>query len=287
MLYDPCIGYIGGCVIDRCISLEVVTVRQIFFFKTERSVFECSEFVIEVLVNRACVDHLIEGIFLILAYKILICCAELYINAAQHILHKLRITADRDSLISVVEIIVVKGKPYGKPLDDERGKFGTLSSPLLLRVAFYQLFIDIFSDKRYSLLFEIFGILLKAVLLLLVDDLLCFFRSLYSPHLTERVHIERKVVKLISVFCNGSIDEVVELGKPVYIVPDLFIGGMEDMCSVLVHVYAVFFGGVDISRYVFPFVDNETFLSFGRSFMSEHCAKESGTDYQIIISHLR
>ena len=98
-------------------------------------------------------------------------------------------------MVRVVEVVVVIDKPNGQPLDDEGGKVGAASSPLLLGVFLYQCLVDVLSHEREGLLFKVLRLssvqLFYYFLSLLVDDVSCLVGCGDVPHSGEGVHVER------------------------------------------------------------------------------------------------
>lgn len=113
---------------------------------------------------------------------------------------------------------------YGQALDDEGGKLGAVSPPLLLGIALDELFVNRPADEGEGLLLEIFGF----------SDVLGFdlrpkargsvLRShdaLPQPH--KGIHIEGKVVALVPKTGDRAVDEVVELGKRIAAPPETIL----------------------------------------------------------------
>ena len=76
---------------------------------------------------------------------------------------------------------------------------------------------------------------------------MCLLRSCHAPHLIEGVHIERQVVELALVVGYRRVGVSVELHDGVDEVPYLFVGGMEDMCTILMHVDALYILTIDVA----------------------------------------
>jgi hypothetical protein len=70
------------------------------------------------------------------------------------------------------------------------------------------------------------------------------------------------VISISFIDGNRGVYEVIELRELIDIIPDFFIGGMEDMGSINVDVDAVFISCIYISTNVFPFVDDKASITF-------------------------
>ena len=112
---------------------------------------------------------------------------------------------------------------------------------------------------------------------------LYFLRSADAPELAERIHIKWKIVQLVLVHRYRRINVIVELRQLVYVIPNLFVARVENVCAVTVHLNAVHILGIDISSNVASFVDHKTALSCQRHLMCKHRTEQSGADNQIIV----
>lgn len=63
------------------------------------------------------------------------------------------VTANRNSLVQIIEIVIIIGIAHRKSLDDKSRKCCAVSSPLFFCVAFYQFFIDLAAYQADGLLF--------------------------------------------------------------------------------------------------------------------------------------
>ncbi|PWC81053.1 hypothetical protein TSH58_00185 [Azospirillum sp. TSH58] len=78
------------------------------------------------------------------------------LDTIQQPLNQLGISALRNSLISIVEVIVIICKPERQPFDDPGRKFSRIFLPLLHRIATDQKVVDSFTNHRQRLLFQVF-----------------------------------------------------------------------------------------------------------------------------------
>ena len=60
--------------------------------------------------------------------------------------------------------------------------------------------------------------------------------SPHTPHLVERVHVERQVIEQPFVVCHRRQREAVELYETIHELPHQLIRSMKDMRPILVHV---------------------------------------------------
>ena len=203
------------------IALIVIGVEYLVF-KPYRAVTECAVSVTEKFVYLSCENGLFGyvGIFLDKFEIVGIC---LNVRACEHLFDYLSISAYRYALIAVIEIVVVIGESERQTLYYKRRKLGAGSAPLLLRVALYQLFVNVRSDQLQCLFLEVLRLAYVKICYLTGYYRLCFSGRLYSPHFAESVHIERQIVKLVLVGRYRGIDEVVEIGKAVHIFPYCFV----------------------------------------------------------------
>ena len=190
MLYDPCPRCFPVCIIHCGISLKIRYIQH-FRLKPDTPVFQCSQFIVEISVNRPGINYLLrQTIQFRFIFQIIRLQTDF--NAIQHIRDHLRVTADRDPLIKRIEIIIVKGQAYRKSFDDESRQFRAEPSPLLFRVPFDQLFINIRSHQRNSLFLQIFRFRNTGCFPLFLNFCSRFFRCHHPPHFIKGVHIKRQ-----------------------------------------------------------------------------------------------
>ena len=172
----------------------MILLLQALRLEVQAAVLELAELVIEILVNRARVDDL-SGHGLIGGALLEVIHTRADLNAVEQSLDQLRVAADRDALIAVVEIVVVERVADRQALDDESWQFRATAAPLLLRVALDELRVDVRADERDGLLLEVLRLALDGLALLRNDGLRLRWRH-DVPELAERVHVERQVVEM-------------------------------------------------------------------------------------------
>ena len=141
MLNDPGIRHFPLCVVDYRISLIIIAVQD-FGFKPYGTVFQSAELIIKKLIDHTCKQNFIcDFRILFNEFEIVGFCPN--IHTVQHFFNNLRITAHRDSLETVIEIIIVIGEPQRQTFDNKGRKLRTVSSPLFFGITFDKLFINI------------------------------------------------------------------------------------------------------------------------------------------------
>ena len=79
---------------------------------------------------------------------------------------------------------------------------------------------------------------------------------------------------------------MIKFCKLIDIIPHLFIGRVENMCSILVHLNSFYFFTINISGNVISFFNHKAFFSTFLCFMCENCTKKSCSHNQIIVFHI-
>ena len=289
MLDDPGVGHIRRCVIHRRISLEIVAPLQDLLLKAKRPVLQRAQREVKIFIDGTGVEHLPELIRLLLPSiffkELTVSDTEPDLASLQHTLHHRRIAADRDPLVDVIEIIVVKGKAHRKASYDESGQIPAVPAPLLLRIALDQFLVDITPDQTDRLLLEIRRLRDPGLRYLLFNDGLRLLRRADPPHFAEGIHVEGKIVEFLSVDGHGRIHEMVEPGKSPDIVPDALIGSMENMRPVLMDLDAPLLLRIDISGHCPALVDHQALQPLLPRLMGKYGAVKSCADDQVIIGH--
>ncbi|MNJ51213.1 hypothetical protein D3C77_465110 [compost metagenome] len=162
-------------------------------FKLQAPIFEHAVFVIEILVDHAGIHDFLGALepFFFAIKKIDV---QLHLDAFQHLLDNRPITADRNALIAVIEVVVVIGEADGEAFDDEGRQVFGRSPPLLLGIAFDQFFVYIGSDERNRLFLQVSRLGDASGLPLLLDFKLGFVRGDDAPQFIEGVHVEGQIV---------------------------------------------------------------------------------------------
>ena len=268
-----------GVVDDR--DTLMVLLLEALRLEMQAAVLELAEPVAEILVNRARVDDLLRKALVRLAL-LQIVDARTDLDAIEQGIDQLVITANRDALIAVVEIVVVERIAYRQPPDDERWELRTSAAPLLLRVTLDQLRVDIRADERNRLLLEV-PRLARDGPPLLHDDGPRLRRRYDVPELTERIHIERQVVEMPLIVRHRRIHEIVELDEPVDVLPDIPVARMEDMCPILMDMDAIPFLTVHIAARMRAPLHDQHRLSRRPRLMREHSPEKPAANDQILV----
>ena len=205
------------------------------------------------------------------------------LDAIQKIGNHLRITANRDSLIKCIEIIVIKSQTNRKSLDNKGRKLCARTSPLLLCISLDQFLIDICTNKADSLLFKVLRLCDTSILTLLLDLRSSLLRCYNTPHLIKCVHIERKAVQLPMIIGNRAVCKTVELSKLCNIIPYFLIICVENMCTILMNVDSFNLLCIYISSNVRAFIDYKNRLARLLRLMSKDSAVQTGTYDKIIV----
>jgi len=67
--------------------------------------------------------------------------------------------------------------------------------------------------------------------------------------------------------------------------PDVIVVRVEDMPTILIDQYALIFVVITIARYVFPFLDDQTFLSMIRQQSRTGSAEHASAHNQKVVHH--
>ena len=201
-------------------------------------------------------------------------------------------------MVAVVEIVVVECQPHWQPLYDERRQFPARASPLLLRVFLYELLVYIASHQCQCLFLKVGRLTvffaavrrrhrkplhgLRPLFLYLRFRLL---RRRYAPHLVEGVHVERQVVQLPVVVRHGTIGEPVELHNGIDELPHLFVGGMEDVRAIFVHVDALCVLAEQVAAELPTLVNHQAPFAAPHSEISERRAIQPRANDEIVVFH--
>ena len=288
VLDDARIGHGGISVVDHCVSL-VVGHRLHLRLEAHGAEVEVSMLKAEELVELSRVDDS-PG----LSLPVVTVGEEVRLRACLHALkqsvHESVVSALGDALVAVVEVVVVVYHPDRKSFDDEGRQVGASAPPLLLRVALDEPFIDVASDERQGLLLQIarlyytLGPHLREGLCALLRNL---DRRLLGrhrpPHLEERVHVERQIVEPSLVVGHRRVGISVEGHDTVHEVPHPFVGRMENVCAILVHMDSLHILTVDVAAQVGPLVDHQATLAVPSGEVGKGGAKEAGAHDQVVV----
>ena len=78
---------------------------------------------------------------------------------------------------------------------------------------------------------------------------------------------------------------MIKAGKPVDVIPHLFICSMENMGTVSVDFNPLHFFRINIPGNVIPFVNDKDFSAFSVHLIRKYGTEQPGADNQIIILH--
>ena len=200
VLDHTCVRDFPVRIVYNRIALVVLAVQNLCL-KTHGTVLQRAQLVVEILVDHTCEDNLLRNVRILFPeFKEIHACPHICIG--KHLLHNRCISPDRDSLISVIKIIVVINEPARQSLDNKCRELGAFSAPLLLRISFDQLLVNVAADKEESLFLQVLRLRDSGLAALFLNDILCLLRRENPPHLAECVHIKRKIVEFILVNRN-------------------------------------------------------------------------------------
>ena len=140
-------------IVDCCVALEIRLIKQLRL-KPHRAVLERPVLILEILVDRAGIDHLLR-LCQIIVTALEEVCLKLHFRAFKHVFDKLCIAGSRNPLIKRIKIIVVKSQAHRQPSDNECRQILAVTPPLLLGVALDKLFKNVFTDQKHRLLLEV------------------------------------------------------------------------------------------------------------------------------------
>lgn len=101
--------------------------------------------------------------------------------------------------------------------------------------------------------------------------------------MVEGVHVEGQIIEFAVVVGNGTVGISVERYKAVHEVPYLFVVSMENVCTILMNVYAFHIFAIDVTTQVRAFIYHKAFLSLLRGLLREGGTKEARAYYEIIV----
>ena len=199
--------------------------------------------------------------------------------AGQHLFNDLRVAAHWNALVQIIEVVVIVSQSNWQTPNDKSRQLSCLLTPLLFGIALDQLFIDIATDQRNSLFFQVLRLFAIHFSSLLIDLSHCFFRCSNSPHLIKGVHVEWQVVHFSFVVGHWRICVAVEFRKLINVFPDCLIRSMEDMGTVFMYLDAINLFSIDITSNMAAFFNYfNTFASFC-GFVGKRSPKQARTYY--------
>ena len=282
VLDDARVGDLALGVVDHGHSLVVLLVERLGF-KAQAAVLQRTQLKVVERVDGAAVDRLGSDIGLG-GDQLLVLHAAADLDALEHVGDHLGVAAHGDALVAVVEVVVVVGEAAGEALDDARGQVAAVAAPLFLGVALDERLEDVAAHEGQRLLLEV-GRLADVLGGHLLGDLgagVCR-RDDARPHLGEGVHVEGHVVHVAVEVGDRRVDVIVELGKAVDVVPDVFHRGVEDVGAVTVDLDALDVLGIDVAGDVIAAVDNQDRLAGALGGIGKDGARKAGTDDEVIV----
>ena len=210
----------------------------------------------EVFINHASINNLL-GLLFIFLNVIEEVRVKANLDAFKHLFDELRIAANWNALIAIVEIVVVVGKTNRQALNNVGRQIFAITMPLLFGVALDELFVDTTANERNCLLFEILRLTTGHFLALFINTFFSiFWRENIRPNFAKRIHIERHVVNLVADACNWRICIAVEFDEGVYKIPNIFVVSMKNMGAIFMNINALDVFGINIAGDVVAFIDN-------------------------------
>ena len=190
----------------------------------------------------------------------------------EHVLNPRCISFLGNTLIDVIEVVVVVGEPKRQTLDYPRLQLCTRFPPLLFSVVLNQLFIHGSSNKGDCLFFKVPWRFKRVFLLVLLDFVLNnTFYDARRHHLHTKilfkqsnkcVHVEREIIglrfltSLIVIHGNRTVHKVVERSELVRKLPYIRVRSMEDMCAILVNSDAIHLFSIAVATEVLTLLDD-------------------------------
>ena len=211
-------------------------------------------------------------------------------NSFKQSINQFVVTSNRNSLISVIEVIVIEDHAHRQTLDNESWKILAVTSPLFLRVLLYELVENILTHKTKCLFLQVLWFTTikssYSFCFLLVNLYLSLGWCMYlRPHTIESIHIKRQIVELTFVVCHRTVCVAVKLYNRVHEIPYLFVVGMENVRTIFMHVNALNVLAIHITTKMWTFINNKHFFTCMFSFISKRSSKKTRTNNQIIVFH--
>ena len=281
---DARVWCFGIGIVEHRIALEIGYAPQEFVLEPQRAELEFSKPVIEKGVERTCVDHSVghrkKSIFV--GQKVGL---KPHLYTFEQFLEERSVAANRNALEGVVEVVVVEGEPQRHAAQHEGGNLVGRSPPLLFGIALDELGEDVLACQFHPLLVEVARLVNSGKLgLLLLYTAACLVGGMnVGPQFAEGVHIERQIVELAFVVGNRAVDVIVEAAKVVDITPYTFVGGVENMRTVAMHIDIGHRLGVAVAAYMGATLDDKAFFASLSCLISKHRAIESSANNKIIV----
>ncbi len=281
---DARIWCLGIGIVEHRIALEIGYAPQEFVLEPQRAELEFSKPVIEKGVDRTCIDHPVghrkKSIFV--GKKVGL---QPHLCTFEQFFEERGVASNRNTLESVVEVVVVEGEPQRHAAQHEGRNLVGRSTPLLFGIALDELGEDVLARQFHTLLVEVMRLVNSGKLgLLLLNTAASLIGGMHvGPQLAEGVHIERQIVKLAFIVSDRAVDIIVEATKAVHVAPHTLIGGMEDVRSIAMHVDIGHSLGITVAAYIGASLDDKAFLASLSCLISKHRAIESSANNKIIV----
>ena len=180
---------IGIRIVHHGISLEIRDTFQQLSFETHGSILQMTKPIIKEAIDLPRVNYPVRYRIKIFSIPEIVC-TQTNFHSLQHLLDHPRVPTLRDTLIFIIKIIIIESETHRKSFDDKRRKFCCFTPPLLLGIILDQRIINIFTNQRYSLFFQIPWVKDSRFFSLLLYHSHSLPRASHSPHLIESIHIE-------------------------------------------------------------------------------------------------
>ena len=282
VLDDAGEGDLALGVVDHGHALVVLLVERLGL-KAQAAVLERAQLKVVERVDGTAVDRL-GGDVGLGGDQLLVLHAAAHLDTLEHVGDHLGVAAHRDALVAVVEVVVVVSKTAGEALDNACGQVLAVAAPLLLGVPLHERLEDVAAHEGQRLLLKVCRLANVLGGYLLGDfGLGIGRRDDARPHLGEGVHVKGHVVHVAVEVGDRRVDVVVELGKAVDIVPDVFHRGVENMRAVAVNLDALDVLGVDVAGDVIAAINDEDRLASALGGIGKDGARKAGTDDEVIV----
>lgn len=205
------------------------------------------------------------------------------IDAFKQAINQLIISPNGNTLIGIIEIVVVERITYGQPANDKRWQLRAGAPPLLFRIAFDKCLVDIAPHQTDGLLLQIRYWPYR--LSLTLNLRLRLFWCPDAPHSIERVHVEWQVIESSLVVSHRHQREAVELHETIHELPHLLIGSMKDMRPIQVHVDTLHVLAIHIATQMGALIYHQAPLPTISSKAGKRGSKEAGANYEVVVFH--
>ena len=150
VLGNSCVRNIHVAIVENWATLEVAIVH--FFHEIKRAVTQTAMLEIEIRIDWASPDHVIERTGL----RFVETRVQVHrdVRVIQNCLHDWRVAVARYCLKRMIEIRIVCGEAQWQPSQDAGRQFGWVDTPLLLCVAGKKCFVQFAANKTQRLILK-------------------------------------------------------------------------------------------------------------------------------------